>query len=137
MKFKFMIRNWWGKLTRLNPWYKSKIDSFESFCFPVIKEVFPELLIKDFVSIQPLSFSEKPSNSQFEILDSNNPKIGQVFTDGFIDSRDAENPPLCGCCCPRWHKIFTPTGWIYEKKDKKSYEEAYNCYALHRKEKSK
>src|SRR5947207_11803235 len=69
-----------------------------SISLPFIRKVFPELIKEDFVSIQPMSES-LDSSLVFEILDSNNPKIGQIFSDGVKHLEDEKLVgPICGCC---------------------------------------
>ena len=63
----------------------------------------------DLMSVQPMSEPPKGLTIPWEFLDENNPKVGQIFSDGLKD-------PCCdGCCAPRWYKIWTGTEWVFEK----------------------
>jgi len=93
---------WYYRLWRYGP--------FNEVMLPVIKnDVFPHLLIEDLVSVQPMSGPAPSSTIRWENLDEKSPKVGQIFSDGLKD------PKHCGCCSPRWYKIWTGSEWVFEK----------------------
>ena len=97
---------------------------------PKINKTFEKFNVGDFVSVQPMKV---PCGSVFfiDIMDENNPKIGQIFTlkEKNPDPKHQDCPPLC-CCVrgPSWHKIWTHAGWVFEEIDEKAYKEAVEKY---------
>lgn len=107
---------WLG--TKSNP---PKVGTFESFAFPIIKNMSYGNLVEDLVSIQPMTL---PDNKQYyhEIMDKANPRVGQVYHD------EDKNPDCGGCCRDYWGKVYTPDGWIYEKHTPTEYATAVEKY---------
>lgn len=93
-------------------WYYRRLryGPFNEYIFPVIKNMSSECFIDQLASVQPMVGPHDTQVISFEILDENNPKVSQIFSDGLKD-------PCCnGCCAPRWYKIWTGTEWIFERK---------------------
>jgi len=103
---------------------KSTSGNWEKIFLPNIKNVFPELIPHDFLTIQPMSL---PSSLVFymEIMDSKNPVIGQIF---HVEDKH-KHKKSCSCLRgPSWNKIWTPKGWVMEKGNKKAYQKAVDKY---------
>ena len=91
-------------------WYyrQWRYGPFNEWIFPVIKNMPDKNIIDELISVQPMT-GPVSEIIKWENLDSNNPKVGQIFSDGL------KNPCCNGCCSPRWYKIWTGTEWISER----------------------
>lgn len=75
------------------------------------------LLISDLMSVQPMINPDPSLIFKFEILDENNPQLGQRF-------RVRPKYPLThpewydwNCCCrgDYWERMWTRNGWVHEQ----------------------
>ena len=104
--------------------WHDKRGAWGKFTMPVIKNmIYPEWSVKEFLSVTPLTL--KPGLIMYmETMDANNPKIGQIFNLQPKIPHDHGGAP-CMCCLrgEHWHKIYTPTGWVYEEGNEVYYQQ--------------
>lgn len=110
---------------RIEAWKARKNkNKFSSFALPIIKKMDYKSFAEAIVSVQPMSC---PANNQpesyVELYDLSNPREGQIFRDGEKSSNYG-----CSCCRAMWSKIWTPLGWVKEKRDAAAYKLAVEVY---------
>lgn len=103
------------------------MNKWTKISLPRIKNLDPNMasFTKELMSVQPMQGPCPPTYT--EVIDKSNPRVGVIIDDG---DKHPENPPgfLSGCCRERWHKVYTPKGWVCEKDDLKAFEAACKKY---------
>lgn len=77
-------------------------------------------LLDDIMAVQPMNVPHK--KYFIEVYDLSNPRVGQVF------STQDKHSKCGGCCRTFWHKIWTPTGWVFEETNPEEYKKAVETY---------
>ena len=110
--------------------WHDKRESWGDVSLPLIKTISPTWSIKEFMSVQPMK-SAAGLTFYMENMDANNPKVGQIFNLQPKIPHDHGGSPCC--CCLRgehWHKIYTPTGWVYEEGNEPYFQQMVTEYNI-------